>query len=161
LTPGQPHPIHICIVPISESPELTGCSYAPRKTFVQMSNLCQCWNCSSLMVVLPHYDLLPVTSVGCCWVSVKFPCWISDSCRFSACGHTSLSWVGGVSPGSGGSTLGLMPSREVHYCSREGYCSGPQHCVVSLLLTGFPAALLSRLPSGCLYCLGTDLLFLS
>jgi hypothetical protein len=99
-------------------------------------NLWWGWRYSSLMLVLPHCDPFPVTSMGCCWVPVNFPCWVPVPHRPSTGGPASSS---GSLTSSGGSCSGFqvrcMPSTDVQRSSREGFCPGPQHRVASLLLT--------------------------
>jgi hypothetical protein len=114
------------------------------------------WRCSSLMVLLPHCDLFPVTSVGYCWVPANLPCWVLVPCKSSSSSHRR-------SNGNSGSHSGSRVGRGVAHTpkkflavSKEGFCSCPECCVAQLLLTG-PTAFLSRLPAEHVCCLGTDL----
>jgi hypothetical protein len=143
---------------LSRSPEFTDCSYALSTGFCQMSsNFWWNWSCSNLQQpdgILPHCDMFPRTSVGCCWISVNVPCWIPSPHRPSTGGHTSSS--GGVSPAVGGGVYAAL-ERKFTAGFREGFSPGLEFCVALPLLTGprsFPQQIALWVPCG----LGTNLL---
>jgi hypothetical protein len=107
---------HLQCSPFLRSPEL----YSMLCT--SSGDLWQGWRCSSLLVAPQLCAPFPVTSVGCCWVPAKFPCWVSVLHRSSVDG---LPWQDGSRSGSRVCVWDLTPSPSGKFPrgSRESLCS--------------------------------------
>jgi hypothetical protein len=77
--------------------------------------------CSSLSVLLPHCAPFPMTTVGCCWVPVNFPCGVVVHCRPSLSPPLELQWEILPAP-----VESWMHFRQVQgrVSSRKKFCSG-------------------------------------